>query len=679
MVVSYTAFSPLPNCFGGYFLLPYHTLTHICSFNRRNALCCPDFPPPFGSDRTTYCIAKIICFSKVIAIEIFFSKIILTNLIFQVNLNQSLTKKSNTMTNTSFNSLSTFTYLSKNLQDSETQILAEIDGRFTATPTVTNDDDDEIRMRRRRKSFFSVTEKEEIIVALANFARYLQVTKIQAAVFVAAYTAQLENYHIGIEGLARFFELSTVEGLPLKTEFEYLKDKGYIQNIATGMGRGRRSSQTQIDKELEHAIINNEPFRLSANKKIDRYQFCQLVSNEIARRSDGECTTGELFANVNQLEEKFKELKFVATIKRKLKDIEDRTLFYEICDDHICYGETGIDCTLSDIYDSTSKKFKVAATLMADTHNIMKKNWVERKPASFFSRASMILTQEGQELFLEKDYKVIQSTKKEDKRMILPEKIDEKQLFFSKELEEQVSFLKKSLEDKRFRELQKKLAEKSMPQGICAIFYGLPGTGKTETAMQLAKTTGRKVMHVDISATKTCWYGESEKLVKKIFTDYASICKNEKLKPILLFNEADALFGKRREDIRGSVDQTDNAIQNILLEEMEKLDGIMVATTNLADNLDDAFERRFLFKIKFDKPTTEAKRNIWKNKLPNLDDEACAKLASKFDFSGGEIDNIVRKFTMKEILEDSVPTYESIENICLNERLNKKSRITVGF
>lgn len=186
-------------------------------------------------------------------------------------------------------------------------------------------------------------------------------------------------------------------------------------------------------------------------------------------------------------------------------------------------------------------------------------------------------------------------------------------------------------------------------------------------------------MHIDISATKSCWYGESEKIVKKIFTSYASLCKNEKEKPILLFNEADALFGKRREDIRGSVDQTDNTIQNILLEEMEKLDGIMIATTNLADNLDDAFERRFLFKIKFEKPTIEAKRNIWKNRLPSLSDDACDKLATKFDFSGGEIENIVRKFTMKEILEDAVPTYEIIEDICKNERLNKKSRTKVGF
>ena len=90
------------------------------------------------------------------------------------------------------------------------------------------------------------------------------------------------------------------------------------------------------------------------------------------------------------------------------------------------------------------------------------------------------------------------------------------------------------------------------------------------------------------------WYGESEKIVKGIFTRYKRMCKRSSVKPILLFNEADAILSKRHNMDGGrSTDQTENTIQNIILEEMEKLDGILIATTNLADNLDKAFERRF--------------------------------------------------------------------------------------
>lgn len=83
------------------------------------------------------------------------------------------------------------------------------------------------------------------------------------------------------------------------------------------------------------------------------------------------------------------------------------------------------------------------------------------------------------------------------------------------------------------------------PIVMAALFHGLPGTGKTETALQIARATGRAVFHVDISEVKSCWYGESQKLVKGIFTDYKKLCEEEKRKPILLFNEADALLSSR--------------------------------------------------------------------------------------------------------------------------------------
>lgn len=170
-----------------------------------------------------------------------------------------------------------------------------------------------------------------------------------------------------------------------------------------------------------------------------------------------------------------------------------------------------------------------------------------------------------------------------------------------------------------------------------------------------------------------------EKIVKDIFTRYRQQCKRSKIKPILLFNEADGLFSKRKDMSRGSsVDQTENTIQNILLEEMEKLDGILIATTNLEENLDKAFERRFLFKIRLDKPGVEAKKNIWQDKLPILSAEQAHKLASDFDFSGGEIDNIVRKTTMQEVLEGGVPTMESIVKLCSQEKVCTKNN-RIGF
>ncbi|MCM1450722.1 MAG: AAA family ATPase [Clostridium sp.] len=147
----------------------------------------------------------------------------------------------------------------------------------------------------------------------------------------------------------------------------------------------------------------------------------------------------------------------------------------------------------------------------------------------------------------------------------------------------------------------------------------------------------------------------------------------------MLFNEADAIFASRKTGENSSIDQTENAIQNIILEEMEKLDSILIATTNLVDNLDKAFERRFLFKIRFDKPSVEAKAKIWQDKLSTLSGEQAHSFAARFDFSGGEIDNIVRKTLMAEVLEGQAPSFNEIEKLCAEEKIGKSAGQRVGF
>lgn len=223
-----------------------------------------------------------------------------------------------------------------------------------------------------------------------------------------------------------------------------------------------------------------------------------------------------------------------------------------------------------------------------------------------------------------------------------------------------------------------------MPTGICILLYGAPGTGKTESVYQIAKATGRHIVHVDISQSKSYWFGESEKKIEQIFMDYNRMC--EKLKemgkdvPILFFNEADAILQKRTKFTDGDVGKTENAMQNILLENMEKFEGILIATTNLSINLDFAFERRFLFKIKFDIPTVEAKTAIWKSKLNWLSECYAESLASEYNFSGGEIDNVVRKATIEEILTGFHVTISRLKEICNTEKLNHgETSRKVGF
>ena len=113
---------------------------------------------------------------------------------------------------------------------------------------------------------------------------------------------------------------------------------------------------------------------------------------------------------------------------------------------------------------------------------------------------------------------------------------------------------------------------------------------------------------------------------------------------------------------------------------MENLNGIMIATTNLTINLDKAFERRFIYKIEFHKPSIESKKQIWRSMLSDMADSDIEQLAIKFDFSGGQIENIIRKSTIEQVLTGGQPSLETILAFCRIERLNPVNcRSRIGF
>lgn len=247
-----------------------------------------------------------------------------------------------------------------------------------------------------------------------------------------------------------------------------------------------------------------------------------------------------------------------------------------------------------------------------------------------------------------------------------PESITELGLIFDSNTQRLLQPIQKSMDP----EIRQKIAEKfgHRKMGLTTLFYGYPGTGKTEFSYQLAKEFNLPVYEVNVAQIQDKWVGESEKNARKIFREYFKLRKQTKKECIMLFNEADALFGRRME-VNTSVDNMNNALKNIFLEELERFEGILLATTNLTGNLDPAFERRFLFKVFFNKPDLETQVKIWQMYFTELDDSTAKEVALQFDFSPGEISNVQIRYEIERILGNDLPILELISNLCRDEKI----------
>ena len=416
--------------------------------------------------------------------------------------------------------------------------------------------------------------------------------------------------------------------------------------------------------------------KMNKIKDLDKFEFVKSVDDYVQMRRRENYSYRKVVCEIRRLEHENSNLEIVQKAWELIKDPIDRVFFYYLCNNYLD-GRTYLDSALKDIYDKESDIMVQSIRWQNEEHILQTSGLAELGEQSFFGSIKVDLTDDGLELFLGED---ADKFKKKDKTndLLSVDKIKAKNLYYSDELDKEISFLRDSIQPDAFALLQDRLEEQALPKGVAAIFYGSPGTGKTETVYQLAKATGRDVMQVDISEMKTCWYGESQKLVKGVFAKYERLCKKAKNLPILLFNEADAIFGKRLENKGSSVDQTENAIQNIILEQMEKQKGIIIATTNLEGSLDPAFERRFLFKVKFERPSLEAKIHIWMDKLNGLSEDAAKVLAESYNLSGGEIDNVVRKVTMNRVLTGAGYSLDYLKELCGQEKFSKQHKV-VGF
>lgn len=182
-------------------------------------------------------------------------------------------------------------------------------------------------------------------------------------------------------------------------------------------------------------------------------------------------------------------------------------------------------------------------------------------------------------------------------------------------------------------------------QQTLVLLHGKPGIGKTLSAEVIASELGKDLMSVEISLIHGKFVGDSEKNLRRMFTTYTELHRKSDNPPVLLLNECDQFLSKRIANISHGYEQTMNTLQNMTLEFFENFTGILIATTNLVSNLDEAYSRRFTHKIELEMPEENERLKLWHVHIPEqfplADDVDLELLAREYPFSGSQIKTVI--------------------------------------
>lgn len=508
--------------------------------------------------------------------------------------------------------------------------------------------------------------------ALAYVAGRMSLSKEQALVF-ALFMEKSAYSQIHISDFAELVGCRMVRIISMMAEADILVERRFIRRC-----KEDNSVYYSVPKEVVNAIKENRVYTPAPIEHLTTEQLFDRMA-EVFEGTDKE----RLLQELDLLVAANPQLAFCRTIQSyDLRGYdEERLLLYIFCNRFINLDDDMIGEDDWKDYFSRNDRGFISWCLRNRNLSLLRKNILENCNSGGMNDSEYyhLTNKAKEELFT--DLQWVNQQTKQKSHLLDCTTFAVKELFYNPPVQRQIDRLGELLAPEHFADIQQRLEAGGMRKGFTCLFYGAPGTGKTETVYQLARRTGRDLMVVDVSQIKSCWVGESEKNIKAAFDRYRSYVRQSEPAPILLFNEADAVLGIRQEGAQRAVEKMENSLQNIILQEMEQLDGIMIATTNLTQNLDKAFERRFLYKIEFEKPSTEAKSRIWRSIIPTLDEQTAATLAERYDFSGGQIENVARKRTVDMILLGGEPSFEQLDEYCRSEMLGQpeQSRRKIGF
>lgn len=519
---------------------------------------------------------------------------------------------------------------------------------------------------------FSQSTLDLCMPYICRLAQLQAITNRQAFIMAICMNFSL-NMSITLRAVANMLDTTNMMLMHWMPDFHALCEKELLEKMERRMGR---MDEYVIPADVLEAFSNNEVFVKKTSKVENTLELLSTFYHLFKQKSKSCMETDAFIKKSSRLLSDNQHLPLVSKLKKlEFSSIESELILLHLCRFYVMNSMSNVSLgQIVALFDEGKDRNVMVYGLLQGNHELFQRKLITFGCADGIKdKETLCLTAKARHLLIP-EYK-LRGMNTPSSDMTSHKDIVFKNLYYNPSVEQQIQRLHSLLEEKNFRMVRKRLQERGFHKGIACLFYGSPGTGKTETVLQLAKSSGRDVMQVSMSQIRSKWVGESQKNIQEVFASYKERVRASKLCPILLFNEADAIIGNRMEVTTSSVDKMENSIQNVILQEMENLEGIMIATTNLQGSLDAAFERRFLYKVEFEKPSLQVRTQIWQSMMPDVDEATLSSIASQYDFSGGQIENIARKALVDDLLfyTSDISNKERISTFCRQEVLSKNA------
>ena len=533
-----------------------------------------------------------------------------------------------------------------------------------------------------REKIFNPELVQSLVDKATPIIQFFSLTVEEAIILCYCIDANLKDQVINKESIISHFGKDITALADVEEYIEQLNKKKLIFLSNKNKRFTRQYKFIHLNPKVPAAMAEGDSSLLGLRSCVTFSDFLSEMNELIVNRMNDHISSLELLMETNQLIEKSKAIKEVKWIKKQKRlRGNDLLVFLNICiEQSDGDDEVDIDKIITEVIDNSADRINFKQAIKTEKSILFRENYIEHAGNIFGMMNLVKLTDETLDQLMQ--YKRSEVQREFNPRMgtlINCEKIGEEQLYYNHQEEKQINTLKNALLEPNYKNIADRMRKSSMLPGLTILLFGPGGTGKTATVKALARETGRHLFMVDIPKVNSKWVGESEKNLSRVFDEYRKAKKFYSQHPILLFNEADAILSKRI-NVNSSVDKMNNTLQNILLQELEDFEGIFMATTNLANNLDTSFDRRMLWKLELNKPDTEVRHKIIKSVFPEFDNNFIEDLNQKFQLTGGQISNIKKKLLVKSLLHESFNIQDEVIALCEQENaLRNHARPVIGF